>query len=69
MVKRSRQKFAKRFNFLLTETMQADIYRIVDLTGEDAAEIVRRMIARELPVFLAYASEHRSIPPIETQAA
>jgi hypothetical protein len=66
MVKRSRQKFTKRFNFLLTEAMQKDLYTIAELTGEDAAEIVRRMIVREMSFFLSYASEHKSIPSSET---
>jgi len=66
MVKRSRQRFAKRFNFALTETMQQDIYHIAELANNDAAEVVRRMIVRETPFFLSFASEYQMLPSIES---
>jgi hypothetical protein len=68
MIKRSRQKFTKRFNFLLTEAMQTDLYTIAELADTEAAEVVRRMIVRETPFFLTYASEYKSLPSSETKA-
>ena len=62
MVKKSRVKYSKRFNFALTEAMQSDIYHIANLAQDDAAEVVRRMIRRETSFFVEYASQHGSLP-------
>lgn len=68
MVKRSRTKFPRRFNFALTEAMHADIHHIAELADDDAAEVVRRMIRRETPFFIDYASEYKSLPNGEASA-
>jgi len=62
VVKKSRIKYSKRFNFALTEQMQGDIYTIANLAQDDAAEVVRRMIKRETAFFMDYASQHGSLP-------
>lgn len=72
MVKRSRQKFTRRFNFALTEEMHNDLYAIAGAAdadnpnGADAAEVVRRMIRRETPFFMAYVSRERHLPNGDT---
>lgn len=67
MIKRSRVKYTRRFNFLLTEQMQTEVYKVADLANEDAAEIVRCMINRELPYFLSYASTYKRLPSCEVE--
>lgn len=72
MVKRSRQKFTHRFNFLLTEEMHNDIHQIAeaarrDGVKEDAAEVVRRMIVRETPFFKRYVSLEGKLPNGDTR--
>jgi hypothetical protein len=73
MVKRSRQKYSKRFNFALTGEMHAAIHEIAadakrDGVTEDAAEVVRRMIVRELPFFRQYVSRWARLPNGDTDS-
>lgn len=72
MVKRSRQKFSHRFNFALTEEMHTALHQIAQTAkrngaNEDAAEVVRRMIARELPFFMDYVSQWGELPNGDTR--
>lgn len=73
MVKRSRQKFTHRFNFALSEEMHTGIHQIAALAtadhenGEDAAEVVRRMIRREMAPFLEYVSQTGHLPNGDTR--
>jgi hypothetical protein len=56
MVKRSRVRYPARILVLLKLEQKARIDEIVRLTNEPANEVVRRMIDREAPLFLEYAS-------------
>jgi hypothetical protein len=38
------------------------LFTIADLAKEEATEVVRRMIERQLPFFLFYASANRKLP-------
>lgn len=74
MVKRSRQKYIKRFNFALTQEMYTTIHNIASAARrgeveEDAAEVVRRMIARETPFFMDYVSQWGQLPNGELKTA
>jgi len=63
MVKRSRVRFEKRFNFGLTAAMQADLYKIAEQADNaDVADVVRRMITLQTPFFLSYTSKHGMLP-------
>lgn len=67
MVKRSKQKFNSRFNFALTKEMHLALYEVASAAKrngatEDAAEVVRRMIMRELPFFRQYVSRWGKLP-------
>ena len=67
MVKRSRVKFPRRFNMAMTEEMHDGIHQIARLADDDAAEVVRRMIRRELPLFLEYVSQTGELPNGDTR--
>lgn len=67
MVKRSRVKFTKQFLFKLTEEMHAGIHQVARLADDDAAEVVRRMIRREMPFFMEYASQTGELPNGDTR--
>lgn len=68
MVKKSRVKYPRRFNLFMTEAMYTDLYQIASLANENAAEVVRRMIRREAPFFVDYASQTGTLPNGEPTA-
>lgn len=71
MVRRRRgrlSRFPKRFHFALTKGQFEAIHKIADLANDDAAEVVRRMIEREIPFFLYFTSVEKRLPSIENGA-
>lgn len=56
------KRFERRFNFALTTDLHDTLHAIADLANDDAAEVVRRMVERETPFFLYYASVNKSLP-------
>lgn len=56
------KRFLYRFNFALTEEQYTTIHTIADLARDEAAEVVRRMIDREAPFFMFYASAQKRLP-------
>lgn len=68
MVKKSKVRYPHRFIFAVTQAMRDDIFQIAALANEDASEVVRRMVRRETPFFVDYASRTASLPNGETTA-
>jgi len=61
--KRGRVKrFESRFSLFLTTEQFTAIHTIANLAKDEAAEVVRRMIDRESPFFLFYASANQRLP-------
>lgn len=56
------KRFDKRFHFACSSDMYEALLTIADLAKEEATEVVRRMIDRELPFFLFYASANKTLP-------
>lgn len=67
MVKRSRKRFGARFNLKLTNLQHTNIYVIAEQANEGVADVIRRMIDRDTPFFLAYSSLHKTLPPVEQE--
>ena len=59
------KEFDERFNFALTTEQLKTIKKIADLAKDDASEVVRRMIDRQAPFFLFFASANKRLPTPE----
>ncbi len=55
MVKQSKVRYPVHRNIGLKKEMDADIVKVADLTGEPIAEVMRRALERQLPLFLEHA--------------
>lgn len=55
------KRFETRFHFACSQDMFDAIHTIANLANDEATEAVRRMIERELPFFLYYASVNKRL--------
>lgn len=56
------RRYEKRFHFACSTVMYDSLLAVARLANEDATEVARRMIERQLPYFLHYTSVHKKLP-------
>lgn len=58
------KRYDHYYKFALTEDQYQALNKIADLANDDVAETLRRMIERETPFFLFFASVNKRLPSV-----
>lgn len=61
-------RYPKRFHFFLTNDQFEALHTIAGLANDDAAEVLRRMLEREAPFFMYFASVNKRLPSVSDKA-